>query len=307
MEILAWIAQWVVPLVGWSLVVSSLQQGSQACGDSRWGTSFKSDFLRSVPLVLFRGGPENHGRLLNESKLPLRIRHLWLGLRSLSFGLMFLLIFAVLPVIPAEVTLLFGLIMFIAAQWFAFLKSEFLKLMAIGFGGFGVFSWGFENLVRSAAQWTQVSEPQPWVFWLSSSGTEGAALGLMLGIALRTLTRTSGVAWWTGLSFLMAGIASLGVAWGFVLGDFMAGLVEDWFRYRSKDFKWRIRIGFALGLAFFVLSAPFQALVMNLAAQGYTIQLRTTQVTGMVGLFLLVESFTALLFFHFYFQRHQAD
>jgi Na+/phosphate symporter len=303
MEIISWISQATIPLLGWWLLTTSFQKlGTHFQQNWKWNQNFKSDFLRSLLVTFCHVTSENHGDVLEKSPLSIRLRLLWLGLRSLSFGFIFLMTFGTWNIVPVSVFTILGLMIFLAAQWWKPLRDWALFAL-----GVALFLYGFEWLFQASSQMIRNVEEDTWVFALSHNYLLGALIGFALGGIVRLVTRMSGVAWWMGAHGLLAGILSLGGAWGFFLGDFIVGLVEDFFRHRKPDFRLRIYLGLTLGVFGLLFTTVIQNFVMLWINGQYSVQLRSLQFAAMVFLFLLLESVVALTFFHFYFLKVQKN
>jgi hypothetical protein len=299
MELAVWLANVAVPLLGWWLLTKNFQKLASVLQRRwAWNESFQHDFFKSFLISFCHATPENHCESLKTSSFSLRIRLLWLGLRSLSYGFVFIVLFGLWNFVPAPVFLLLGLVTFLIAQWWKPMKS-----LALFFLGLGVFIGGFETLLSTSARLTQAEASPEWVYWLAQNYLQGALIGILLGALIRFLTRMSGVAWWTGLNLLLAGILSLGGAWGFFLGDFLMALLEDYRRHSEKDFRLRFGLAAGFGLTMLLLSSPFQQLILSWINGEYSVQLRSLQLGLMIFLFLLLESSLALGFFHFYFLK----
>jgi len=299
MEFAVWLSKFTIPLVGWWLLTVHFQKLATRLQKSwKWNSRFDHDFFRSFLISFCHGTPENHCNSLKISDLSLRVRMLWLGLRSLSYGFVFIILFGLWNLVPAPVFLLTGLAVFLVAQtWKPAQGLAFFLL------GVGLFIWGFEELLRASVQLTQVDSPPDWIYWFGRNYLQGALIGLVCGALIRVLTRMSGVAWWTGLNLLLAGVLSLGGAWGFFLGDFLMALIEDYRRHPEKDFRIRFALGFGFGLLLLLVSGPFQSLVLSWINGEYSVQLRSLQLGFMIFLFLTLESTLAMIFFHFYFLK----
>ncbi len=303
MEFAVWLSKITIPLVGWWLLSRNFQKLAARLQKSwKWGGPFQHDFFKSFLISFCHGTPENHCDSLKSSDLTLRLRLLWLGLRSLSYGFVFIVLFGLWNFIPAPVFLLLGLVAFIVAQWWKPTQS-----LALFFLGLGVFIFGFEILMAESVRLTQSDSSPDWVYWFGSNIFQSALIGIACGALVRLLTRMSGIAWWTGLNLLLAGVLSLGGAWGFFLGDFLMALLEDFRRHQERDYRIRFGLGFAFGLALFLLTGPFQYLIMSWINGEYSVQLRSLQLGFMIFLFLTLESTLALGFFHFYFLKKRED
>jgi hypothetical protein len=301
MELAVWLANVAVPLVGWWLLTQNFQKlATHLQKRWSWNKSFQHDFFKSFLISFCHATPENHCASLKTSPLSLRVRLLWLGLRSLSYGFVFLVLFGLWNVVPAPVFSLLGLVTFVIAQWWKPLRGLALFLL-----GLGIFMWGFETLLSTSVRLTQGESSPAWVYWFGQNYLQGAMLGIFCGALIRFVTRMSGVAWWTGLNLLLAGVLSLGGAWGFFLGDFMMALVEDYRLHTEKDSRIRFGLGAGFGLTMLLLSSPFQMLILSWINGEYSVQLRSLQLGFMIFLFLLLESSLALGFFHFYFLKKQ--
>ncbi len=303
MEFAVWLAKWTVPLVGWWMMTHHFQKlATRLQKKWKWNDRFQDDFFKSFLISFCHGTPENHCDSLKLSNLSLRVRLLWLGLRSLSYGFVFIVLFGLWNVFPAPVFLLLGLVLFLVAQWWKPSQS-----LALFFLGLGIFMWGFEGLMASSVQLTRLDESPVWVYWLGSNSLQTALIGLCAGALIRLLTRMSGIAWWSGMNLLLSGVLSLAGAWGFFLGDFLMALVEDTRRHTEKDFRIRFGLGFGFGLLMLLLSGPFQNVVLNWINGEYSVQLRSLQLGFMIFLFLTLESTIALGFFHFYFLKKREN
>lgn len=304
MEAFVWLYHLTIPLIGWWLFMSQFSKLAVSLENKwSWGESFPLDFAKSLAVVFAYGAPEN---LLNSQRLkalPLRLRMLWLGLRSLSFGCLFLLLFVIWNILPPAVVLLLGLVLFVFSQW---------SKRGVGFAqallGLGLFLYGFEHLMETSSRLVGSGEDSSaWVYELAQNFFVGALFGFVLGSVLRFILRISGVAWWSGMNLLLSGILSLGGAWGFFLGDFLAGALEDFIRHSQKDFRFRTGISLAFGLVMLLLTTPYQNFVLDWMNGQYSVQLRTFQLAAMIFVFLVLESALALGFFHFYFLKKKAD
>jgi len=307
MEIFIWLSQAVVPLVGWWILIVNFQKLAEKLqANWTWNENFYQDFLKSFLLSFCHGTPENHCASLKKMRTSPRVELLQLGLRSLSYGFGFLILFGVWNFIPSSVLLLLGLAVFLISQWF----SQWWKpaqSLAFFFLGLGIFIFGFENLLNTSSQIVRASEQSPWIYSLAHNYLAGALIGVVLGSVLRLVTRMSGVAWWAGMNLLLSGILSLGGAWGFILGDFLMGLAEDFYKHKEKDYRLRCGFGISFGLGVLILSAPFQWLVTSWINGQYSVQLRSLQLAFMVFVFLALESSVALGFLHFYFHRKKVN
>ncbi len=189
--------------------------------------------------------------------------------------------------------------------WQIFLAVLLVLVLSIWFKGFGrisllilllgLFNFGFEGLLSVLSIYVQQLQDYSWLFKLGENYLEGALFGFALGLGLRWLFRINGVAWWLSLCLLLAGIASLGTAWGFVLGDFLMG---QW-RERSQH-KNRIQRLYWIGalvfsFIFLALTTPFESEVLNWMNGEYSIQIRSLQLAMMSAIFLLLQSFWAWL------------
>lgn len=301
MDIFVWLSQVTIPLFAWWVLQKQLAKLS-VLFESQWkkGQNFKADFLYSVGLSALQGSPENHSEKLQKLQLPLRVQLLWLGLRSFSFALPFLVLFFIWGWAPSAVILLLGLAVFILARWAPKIETFAILLLALG-----VFAFGFENLMNTSSQIIRVAGDSVgiWVYSLAENYLVGALIGLGIGAFARLITKMSGVSWWLGLALLLSGILSLGAAWGFILGDFAMGLVLDLRKSADRNTKLRIFIGLGLALLFLVLTPLYQSLVMGWINGQYSVQLRHFQLAVMVFGLLAVESLVALTVFHFAYQR----
>ncbi len=299
MELAVWLSKLTIPLVGWWLLTTHFQKLAAHLQKSwKWNSQFQQDFFKSFLISFCHGTPENHCDSLKVSELSLRVRLLWLGLRSLSYGFVFIILFGVWNLVPAPVFLLLGLMAFLLGQWWKPVRSLALFLL-----GLGLFIWGFENLLTASAALTADEASPEWVYWFGSNSLQGVLIGFVCGAVIRFLTRMSGVAWWSGMSLLLAGILSLGGAWGFFLGDFLMALLEDYRRHQEKDFRLRFALGIGFAIFMGLLTIPYQYLTMNWINGEYSVQLRSLQLGFMIFLFLTLESTLALGVFHFYFLK----
>lgn len=300
-EAAIWLSKMAIPLLGWWVLTRNFQKLAERLQKSwKWNGSFQHDFFRSFLISFCHATPENHCASLKASPLSLRLRLLWLGLRSLSYGFVFIVLFGLWNLVPAPVFLLLGLVVFVIAQWWK--PAQSLALFCLGLG---VFVWGFEQLLATTTQLTRTEISPDWVYWFGGGSLPGALIGVFSGALLRLTTRMSGVSWWAGMNLLLGGVLSLSGAWGFFLGDFMMALLEDFFHHREKDFRIRFGLGMGAALLALLLTVPFQFLVTNWINGEYSVQLRSLQLGFMIFLFLTLESSGALAFFHFYFLKHQ--
>jgi hypothetical protein len=303
MDLTVWFSEFAVCLFAWWFLMKELQAFSlwiQA--RVTWNQDFRLDFLKSFGINFLHTENRFHGRQIQNSKLPTRLRFLWIGLRSMIFGFAFLFVFVSWGVswglIPVSTICIFGLIAFVISQWWKPLRRFAFFSLSLG-----IFSVGFEGLLQASSQLANSLQEHSWIFYLSENFLLGALLGIFIGAALRLTLRLSGVSWWVGANLLLAGVLSLGAAWGFILGDFFIGLLEDLYLFRDRDFRLRSLIGIGTGLVFLLLTTPFEISVMNWMNGGYSVQLRLLQLAVMSFVFLLIESAVALAFFHFYFLR----
>lgn len=299
MEFAVWLSKMTIPLVGWWLLTHNFQKMTAMLRSAwKWNDSFQHDFFKSFLVSFCHATPENHCASLKSSDLSLRLRLLWLGLRSLSYGFVFIVLFGLWNLVPAPVFLLLGLTTFVISQWWKPMQS-----MALFFLGLGIFIFGFEYLMAESVRLTLMERSPDWLFWFGSNSFQGALIGIICGALIRVLTRMSGMAWWAGLNLLLAGVLSLSGAWGFFLGDFLMALFEDFRRHEERDYRIRFGLGFAFGLVLFLLTGPYQFLITGWINGEYSVQLRSLQLGFMIFLFLTLESTLALGFFHFYFLK----
>lgn len=303
MEIFVWFYHFTIPLLGWWLLTTHFQKLAVRLQTNwNWNSDFKSDFLKSFLITFVHATPEHHLRALKESPLSLRLRLLWLGLRSLSYGFIFLVLFGIWSFVPPAVALLLGLVTFVVAQWWKPLRG-----VSLFFLGLGLFLFGFENLMQASSRLTESGEASSWVYELARNYFTGALLGAGVGAAFRLVFRMSGLAWWSGMNLLLSGILSLGGAWGFFLGEFLVAVLEDFLTHRERDFQWRSRLAFGFGVFMLFLTTPFQSLVMDWMNGQYSVYLRGVQLAFMIFVFLFLESVLSLSFFHFYYLKKRSD
>ena len=175
MELAVWLAKLTIPLVGWWLLTRHFQKLAARLQKTwKWNDSFQNDFFKSFLISFCHGTPENHCDSLKTLPLSLRLRFLWLGLRSLSYGFVFIILFGLWNFIPAPVFLLLGLVIFIIGQWWKPAQS-----LALFFLGLGVFIFGFEHLLTESVRLTQMTESPDWVYWLANNYLPGALLGIV--------------------------------------------------------------------------------------------------------------------------------
>lgn len=299
MEILIWLSQATVPLVGWWILIFNFQKLAEKWQKNEvWKESFAQNFFKTIGISFCHATPENHCQKLKGLRAPLRVELLLLGFRTLSYGLIFLILFGVWNFIPSTVLLLLGLTVFLVSQWWKPAQSG-----AFFFLGLSVFIFGFESLLSTTSQIVRGAEPSAWIYGLTQNYLPGALIGAFFGALIRLITRMSGVAWWTGINLLISGLLSLSGAWGFFLGDFLMALLEDRQKYSERSYRLRFYLGIVFGVLMLALTVPYQALVTDWIIGQYSVQLRLMQLCLMVFLFFLMESSIALGFFHFYFHR----
>lgn len=303
MEIFVWFYHFTIPLLGWWIFTTQFQKLAVRMQKSwTWNTDFKSDFLKSFLITFVHATPEHHLRSLKESPLSLRLRLLWLGLRSLSYGLIFIVLFGIWSLVPPAVVLFLGLVIFVFAQWWKPLRGVSLFLL-----GLGLFLYGFEELLQASSRLTESGGAPDWVYELARNYLQGALLGAAIGAVFRVVFRLSGIAWWVGTNLLLSGILSLGGAWGFFLGDFLVSVLEDYITHAEKDFRWRARLALGFGFLMLILTTPFQTLVMTWMNGQYSVYLRGLQLAFMIFVYLFLESVLSLAFFHFYYLKKRND
>ncbi len=303
MDLLVWVTKLVIPFFGWWLLIQQLQKFARATGEGMaWGQNFNSDFIKSLLMALLHATPENHMQRVQEVNLPTRIRLLWLGLRSLSLGTVFLLLFFVWSWVPQAVVWLLGFVLLVTGQWWKPARGWGLFVL-----GLALFLMGGEELLKTASRWTEGMDTPAWVYTLATNFLPGALLGFAIGALMRIVFRISGVAWWSGLSLLWSGVLSLGGAWGFFLGDFLGGAAEDWFRHSQKESRLRTKLALGFGLTFLFLTSVYQTLVLSWMQGAYSVQLRVEQLAVMIFGFLFLETVLALAVFHFYHHKGQKN
>lgn len=148
-------------------------------------------------------------------------------------------------------------------------------------------------------------EPSEWVFWLGENSWLGLAIGLLVGALLRGILRFSGFYFFVSAGLLLSGIASLSTAWGIFLGGFLFGSFENFWRFSEKEFRLRSAIALAFGLGGLILAPMIQIWFSNLNWGSYSGQLRWFQWILLVSSFLVSETVTSLIFFHFYYAQNQ--
>ena len=147
--------------------------------------------------------------------------------------------------------------------------------------------------------------PPYWIFWLGENSWLGLAVGFLIGSFLHATFRFSGFFFLVSAALLLTGIMSLGTAWGVFLGGFLVGALENFWRFRGKEFRLRSGIALAFGLGGLILAPFIQILVTNFILGSYSAQLRWFQWISLVAVFLAVETLASLVFFHFYYAQNQ--
>ncbi|MEZ0393205.1 MAG: hypothetical protein ACAH59_13375, partial [Pseudobdellovibrionaceae bacterium] len=166
---------------------------------------------------------------------------------------------------------------------------------------------GFENLLSVTNQITRQGEVSPWIYELATNYLLGALMGAAIGGLIRFMTRLSGVAWWMSSNLMIAGVLSLGAAWGFVMGDLIVGFALSFLSVKERDCRIRALLGASLAVVMLFLTTPFQTFVLTWLNGQFTPGMRTLQLGVMSFLFLAIETALALGFFHFYFQRQSRN
>ncbi len=296
-----WLTTMAVPLLGWWILTTQFQKIAVRLQKHWvWGRDFQTDCLRSFLLAFCHATPEHHLEALRVAPLNHQSHLLWLGLRSLGYGFIFVVLFGAWNVLPPSVVLLLGLVLFIAAQWWRPVWGLALFVL-----GVGLFLYGFEELLVATTRWRSGIDQFGWIFYLSENFFTGALIGVILGALIRFVFRLSGVAWWAGICLLLGGVLSLGGAWGFFIGEFLVSLAEDHLKHREKEVQMRLGVAAVFGILMLLLTTPFQSFVMSWINGGFSVQLRSLQLAGMIFIFLFLESLLSLVFFHFYFLKNK--
>ncbi|MEZ0391425.1 MAG: hypothetical protein ACAH59_04370, partial [Pseudobdellovibrionaceae bacterium] len=118
MEFFLWISQAAIPLFGFWLLMAPVEKFSiHLIQQWKWDLPFSLAFPRSLMAALIQSNPETFLKTTGSTNLPFRVRLLWLGLRSLSFALIFLLAFVLWNLLPVSMVLLVALSLFLISQW----------------------------------------------------------------------------------------------------------------------------------------------------------------------------------------------
>ena len=145
--------------------------------------------------------------------------------------------------------------------------------------------------------------PSFLAFWLSENNWLGLGVGAVLGILLQGTLRHPGFNFLTAAGLLLTGISSLGTAWGIFLGGWICGSAQNFWNFPQKEFRLRSGISLAFGLAG-LIGAPLLLVLTTLLFLGeYSAQSRWVQWLLLTSLFLAMETFVSLIFFHFYYRK----
>lgn len=185
---------------------------------------------------------------------------------------------------------MFGLILFCFSRWTLKFHTAVLTILALGLFGFGI-----QSFLQSSSQFANQLQEYSFLFHLSDNYLMGALIGFAIGALIRLAFRLPGVSYWAAGSLLLAGVLSLGSAWGFILGEMFVDHCEVFFSFENIKYRKRGLFGLVTTVLFLVLTNPIEGLMLSWMNGEFSSQLRIAQFSGLVFLFLLAESGVTLL------------
>ncbi len=184
--------------------------------------------------------------------------------------------------------------LFMASQTLS-LGTGFLIAMFFSFILPGGFFFG-EALSRLAMG----LEEFHWVFYLSTNYLLGTLSGALFGLVVGLLVRRSGILFWLPLQGVYSGVMSLGLAWGILLGDLLAGVISHLIRNReSDDFRYRYTISILVLVLLIGFSGIIQNFVQTFQVSSNAIQERLIHLMVLFVFWAMVDFGLNMVFFHF--------
>jgi Na+/phosphate symporter len=227
-----------------------------------------------------------------------------LALADVSLFWLWLLLFTFFGMIQPAWLLLAGGILYMIYKWSP--KHVEHRFLALGLLliGMGTVLVGMEFLLQQSAKFLADSpEPPQFIYALAYSHWWGAALGFFCGVVLEIAFLIPGISWMAAVALILAGISSLGTAWGFVLALPLVASLHTLRNKREASRRLRAWMMLAFSLIGFLLTPYLEIASQHLLNRDYSPMLRWQQLNLMILVWLGVETAFALIYFHFKYGR----